>query len=74
MLLGWLRSTHVPNLTAPTQEKGRLQMAVKSEQQRRVKAEGELRRAQVRCERGLKSGMLLLRRPAGMSCYFLAAC
>lgn len=38
----------LPNVTAPPQEKGRLQMAVKAEQQRRVKAEGELRRVQVR--------------------------
>lgn len=58
---GQVRGSHglgaillLPTRTPPcraAQEKGRLQMAAKAEQQRRIKAEGELRRVQVRGKR-----------------------
>lgn len=52
-----------PACTTPTtlpQEKGRLQMAVKAEQQRRAKAEGELRRVQVRADRCTRKHLIQL--------------
>lgn len=48
-----------PPTTLP-QEKGRLQMAVKAEQQRRAKAEGELRRVQVRADRCTRKHLIQL--------------